>query len=198
MASELQLVEGIEKLKKVISESQKKPFILGICGGSGAGKSYVAEIILKNTGRLFYMDDYYLGVGMDKSKGYNFDEPAAIDLALLRDHLKKLQEGETIQKPIYDFRTHTRIGHENFEASDIIILEGLFTLNEEIRDLIDYKIFVHASEKTRFDRRLKRDIAERGRTEESVKKQFIETVAPMHIKHIEPLKPYADLTVINE
>jgi len=201
MVRELNLIEGIEKVKEIISNSHSKPLIIGICGGSGAGKSYVAEIILKKAGRILYMDDYYLGVGMEAGKNYNFDEPSALNLKLLRKHLSQLKKGQRIQKPIYDFRTHTTVGHENFEAledADIIILEGLFALDKTLIDFIDCKVFVHASEKTRFSRRLQRDVAERGRTRESVKKQFIKVVAPMHLKHIEPLKEHADLVIINE
>lgn len=173
---------------------EKKPFILGIAGGSGSGKSYISKRILEHVeGKILSVDDYY----KNGSEGCNFDVPRQLDLELLREHLEMLQKGETIKKPIYDFKTHSRIGEEDFKVEGVIILEGLFALNNLFIDILDFRIFVEAPEEVRLERRMKRDVLERGRTGESVLKQWKETVEPNFVKHILPQKEIADLLILN-
>ena len=119
-------------------------------------------------------------------------------MELLNKNLKSLKKGETIEKPVYNFVTHERSGFEDFEPADVIIIEGLWALNSLIKDEIDFKIFIEASKSVRLNRRIDRDVAERGRTKENVIKQFNETVEPMYEVHVLPTQEYADLIVGNE
>ncbi len=169
----------ISEVEKAISKIKKKVIIIGIAGGSASGKTTVARLL---KGKILSMDDYYKGI--NDMEDNNFDDPKSQDLDLLREHLIKLKNSETIKKPIYDFKTHSRIGYEEFKPAKLIIVEGLFALNEKIRDLLDIKVFIECKEDERFRRRMERDISERGRTEESVIKQWNETVEPMFKKFV--------------
>ena len=150
----------------------KDVFVIGISGGTASGKTVLSKRLyqkLKDS-VLLGMDDYILEEEVAKSD--NWDLPNIWDLDLIKDHLIKLKQGEIIQKPIYDFTTHLRKGEEEFHPKKIIIVEGLHALSEVLRDLLDLKIFVHADEEVRFNRRLKRDVAKRGRTEQEVREKW--------------------------
>ncbi len=182
-----------------------KPIIIGIAGGSASGKTSVASKIKESFEEsksviILRQDDYYRvqdHMSMDVRVQTNYDHPLAIETELLIDHLVKLNEGKAIEKPVYDFVNHTRGKEvEIIEPCDVIILEGLFVLeNIELRKLLDIKIFVDTDADIRFIRRLKRDVEERGRTLHSVIEQYIKTVRVMHDLFIEPSKRYADLII---
>ncbi|MGL4623408.1 MAG: uridine kinase [Culicoidibacterales bacterium] len=180
-----------------------KPVIIGIAGGSASGKTTVADKIIENFGHtssvtLIRHDDYYNNqdhLTMDQRLLTNYDHPLSLDNELLAKHLEELLAGETISKPMYDFKNHTRAQEtEEMAPTQIIILEGILVLEDQrLRDLMDIKIFVDTDADIRFIRRLKRDIAERGRTFESVVEQYLGTVRPMHNQFVEPSKRFADL-----
>ena len=177
--------------------------LVGIAGGTGAGKSTVVRALLDRFGGLCVdLDSYYLdrsAIRAEERSDINYDEPAAIDHTLLIEHLKRLRAGETIQKPRYSFHTHTRVGVETVASARLILVDGLFTLWwEEVRSLLDLKVFVDAPADLRLMRRIQRDVTERGRSLESVLRQYLQTVRPMHERYVEPTKIHADLVVTNE
>jgi len=181
-----------------------KPLIIGIAGGTGSGKTTVANRIyesLKGVNVVVIQQDAYYKdlrhLPLKERKQINFDHPSAFDNDLLIEHLKKLIRGEEIEKPIYSFTDYTRKKEtEKVFPQDIIILEGILVLEEErIRDLLDIKIYVDADEDERFIRRLVRDTKERGRTMESVIEQYLNVVKPMFLQFVEPSKRYADIVV---
>lgn len=178
-------------------------YLIGIAGGTGSGKSTVVRALLDRFGGVCVdLDSYYRdrsAVGLEERERVNYDEPAAIDVVLLVDHLQRLATGETLQKPTYSFHTHTRVGFEILPPSRLILVDGLFTLWwEELRRLLDLKVFVDAPADLRLMRRIQRDVAERGRGLESVLRQYLQTVRPMHERYVEPTKVHADLVVTNE
>ncbi|MCD6500799.1 uridine kinase [bacterium] len=172
------LKQGINKIIdsiKELIEKGKGVVIIGIAGGSGSGKGYVAVAISKATGaKIFLMDDYYIGI--DKMKDRNFDCPSAFEMSLLKKHLKLLKKGKVIRKPVYNFVIRKRVRYESYFPSKVIIVEGLFALNRALRGELDLKVFVEAPEKLRLQRRMNRDIKERGRTKESVLWQWLKSV----------------------
>ena len=181
--------------------------IIGIAGGTGSGKTTLAcalrKFIGENRSYIIPLDSYYKDrspLELEMRESLNFDQPEAFDLDLVITQLKELKEGKTIELPIYDYTSHTRTKETlTIPSADFIILEGILLFSEErIRLLLDLKIFLEASPHLRFKRRLSRDIKERGRTEESVKKQYEKTVLPMHNKYIEPSRQFADLVVSGE
>ena len=198
MSSEqLNLSQGVMQVVEKISALQKPVVIVGITGGSGSGKDYFSQQLLeKINATVLSMDSYYFGI--EHIPDNNFDIPSSLDLELLKSHLITLKQNKTIQKPIYDFTIHKRVGYEDYEPSKVIIIEGLFVLNEILKGELDIKIFVQASQDIRLKRRIKRDIAERGRTKESVVQQWTETVQPMHLIHVKPQISQADFVVVNE
>ncbi|CDF58240.1 uridine kinase [Thermobrachium celere] len=181
-----------------------KPIIIGIAGGTGSGKSTVAQEIYNSLPEesiaVIEQDNYYKDqshLSFEERTKTNYDHPDAFDTALLLEHLKKLSRGEAIDKPIYDFANHTRKKETvRVEPKDIIILEGIMILVEpEIRNMLDIKIFVDTDADVRIIRRIKRDIKERGRTLDSVIDQYINVVRPMHLQFVEPTKRYADIII---
>ena len=170
-------MDDLEKIKNRIQGLSKthKVVVIGVAGGSCSGKSFVSDILANAVkGTILPMDDYYRGIS--STEDGNFDKPDALDLELLRRHLAQLREGKSIRKPIYDFKTHARSGYEVFKAPKIIIVEGLFALHNILCSELDVRIFVEADTETRLRRRTERDIRERGRTADSVRKQFGEFV----------------------
>lgn len=181
-----------------------KPMLIGITGGTGSGKSTVANAIYKNfkqeTISIIMQDSYYKDqseLTYEERIKTNYDHPHAFDTDLLISHLNSLLHGEAIEIPIYDFTTHNRKEETlREEPKDIIIVEGILILEDKrLRDLFDIKIYVDTDADLRILRRLTRDIEERGRTLESVINQYLTVVRPMHLQFIEPTKRYADLIV---
>ncbi len=185
--------------------AMKKPVIIGIAGGSASGKSSIAQRLKRefensNSVVIIRQDDYYKDqshMSYEERVKTNYDHPFAFDTELLIQHLDNLIKGKRIEKPTYDFVNHTRSEViENIEPCDVIVLEGLFILeNEQLRDHLDIKIFVDTDADIRFIRRMTRDVKDRGRSLESVVDQYTTTVRIMHDLFIEPSKRYADVIV---
>lgn len=174
---------------------KEKVFLIGVAGGSGSGKTFVAnKIALRFDAQIISTDNYYKPLAKEFEHS-NMDIPEAVDLDLLREHLIELKAGRSIQKPIYDFKTHLRIGKEEITPSKAIIIEGIFALNEIFSEILDFKVFVDCPEKMRFKRRLERDIRERGRDEKGITKRWREEVEPSYKKFIEPQKADADIII---
>lgn len=174
--------------------------IIGIAGGSGSGKTTLTKQIQEVYDALVIsLDDYYLDqsdISLKERNRINYDTPNQIEMDLLIQHIQDLKEGKSIQMPIYDFSIHNRVGYKEVKPSKLIIVEGLFTLqNQRLRDLLDLKIFVDCDEKTRFERRVKRDQTQRNRNLFSIEAQFRQCVKPMHELYVEPTKKQADLIV---
>ncbi len=179
--------------------------LIGIAGGTGSGKTTVAERIRdiisgKHSVIMMQQDSYYKDhsdIPLKERERINYDHPDSIDIELLIEHLKSLVKGIPVNVPVYDFTTHTRKKETKRELpGDIIIIEGILIFtNKELRDLFDYKIFVDTPDDIRFIRRLQRDIVERDRTVDSVIQQYLNTVRPMHIEFVEPSKQFADIII---
>lgn len=178
--------------------------IIGICGGTGSGKTTVARRILEAVDRDYvaYLqhDSYYRNLGdmpVELRHQINFDHPDALDNDLFANHIRALRAGEAIEMPLYDFATHTRQPETvRVEPRPILILEGILIFSDaKLRELMDLKIFVDTADDLRFIRRLRRDVSERGRSVELVIKQYLETVRPMHEQFVEPSKRYADVII---
>jgi uridine kinase len=178
--------------------------IIGICGGTGSGKTTIANRILQSVSAdevVFIQQDLYYrnlkDMPLDYRNAANFDHPDAIDNDLLVNHLKKLNAGEPVELPIYDFRTHTRLPDTTpIQAKPIVIVEGILIFAEpRVLEQMDIKVFVDTPDDIRFIRRLKRDIAERGRTLDSVIEQYLASVRPMHNQFVEPSKRHADVII---
>jgi len=184
--------------------SHSSPLVIGIAGGSGSGKTTVAQQILDRVGpsRIAFLqhDSYYKdlsGLPPAQRAEVNFDHPNSLETELLIAHIEELKNGRAIQVPIYDFAHHSRT-EESFtvQPRGVIIVEGILIFAEaELRKLFDVKIFVDTDPDLRLIRRLQRDISERGRTAESVIKQYMSTVRPMHLEFVEPSKRYADVII---
>jgi uridine kinase len=181
--------------------------ILGIAGGTGSGKTTVVHQIMNELPEtevgIISQDSYYKanhGLSYEERSNINFDHPRAIDFELLVQHLKDLKEGKSIDQPVYSFVTHNRTDDTiHTHPRKVMIVEGILILaNPELRDMFDVKIFVHADSDERLIRRLKRDIAERGRDMEEVLNRYQTTLKPMHQQFIEPTKAYADIIIPND
>lgn len=183
---------------------EKTPLVIGVAGGSGSGKTTVANVILERVGtdRIAYLphDAYYKDLSNlhpQQRAEINFDHPNSLDTHLLIYHVQQLREGQPIELPVYDFTTHTRTTRTiPIQPHRVIIVEGILIFGEvRLRELFDVKIFVDTDADLRFIRRLHRDITERGRTTESVIQQYLATVRPMHLEFVEPSKRYADVII---
>ncbi|MCE5309000.1 MAG: uridine kinase [Acidobacteriales bacterium] len=182
-----------------------KPHIVGIAGPSGAGKSELANRLAQQLGgaSVMTLDSYYRPMDdlpLEERRKSNFDLPAALEWELLFNHLGRLRAGKAIEEPIYDFTCHTRKpGGRRVEPREFVIVEGLFTLYwEEVRGALDTKVFVTTAQDTCFERRLARDVAERGRTPQSVREQYELTVRPSAETYIRPTERFADVVVSGE
>jgi len=180
------------------------PVLIGIAGGTGSGKTTVAKTIMEQLDseniRLIQQDSYYKDqshLELEERKKTNYDHPFAFDTDLLIDHLKDLLADQSIAKPVYSFTRHTRTEETIIvPAKEVIILEGILVLNnEQLRDLLDIKLYVQTDNDVRFIRRLERDMEDRGRSVDSVIEQYLEMVRPMHQQFVEPSKKYADVII---
>ena len=176
---------------------------LGITGGAASGKTTVADLLSKDLqGRIsvIQFDRYYRDQGhldAEERSLVNYDHPDSLDHELLIEHLASLSEGDSIDAPIYDFATHTRSEQtEKIEPKEFIVVDGILIMAfVEIVERLTFKIFIDTPDETRLIRRIKRDMSERGRTEESVRKQFEASVLPMHKKFVEPFKDFTELII---
>lgn len=179
--------------------------LIGVAGGSGSGKTTVANNLLKSFNNrkdvaLISQDSYYKDhndLTLEERAKLNYDHPNSLEFELLKKHLLELKEGKTINMPIYNFATHARKEEcEVIEPCRVIIVEGILIFAvPEVRDMFDMKIFVDTDADEMLLRRIERDINERGRTFECVKNQYLETVKPMYLEFCEPSKRYADVII---
>ena len=181
-----------------------RPFVVGISGGTGSGKTTVAHKLSSAMppGRCVTIehDAYYFDQGHlppEERANINYDHPASLESGLLADHLRELRAGRPVEVPIYDFATHTRRDvTRHVRPAPVVIVEGILVFVEPaLRDQMDIKIFVDTDPDIRLMRRIRRDLEQRGRTFDSVRHQYYATVRPMHIEHVEPSKRWADLIV---
>jgi len=178
-------------------------FVVGIAGGTGSGKTTLARKLQQAfpiESILISQDSYYKdqsNLTVEERELVNFDHPDCLDFALLKTQIEKLKNNQPIQKPIYNFKTHTREKHfETISPAKLLIVEGILLFYiPEIRNLFDIKIFIDADDDVRILRRIERDIKERARDFDSVRDQYILTVKPMHEAFVEPSKQYADLII---
>jgi uridine kinase len=198
------LIEPEAVLDPLRTSSGRKPCILGVAGGTGAGKSTIVRSILDAAGpdRVEFIehDSYYRDIAW-RSEGdlllYNFDHPSALDTSLLVAHLAALKAGHPVEVPVYDFVRHRRTQRSRrVRPLPVVILEGILIFVEpDLRELLDLKIFVDTDADVRLIRRLGRDMAERGRTVQDVLRQYLQTVRPMHLEFVEPSKRWADVII---
>lgn len=190
-------------MKEVIT-FMGKPIIIGVAGGSGSGKTSVTHAICQRFSEeailVIEQDDYYKDQSdrtFEQRLATNYDHPSAFDNELLIQHLQSLIQYEPIEKPIYDYKKHTRSNKViQIQPKNVIILEGILILHhKQLKDLMDIKIFVDTAADVRIIRRLSRDIKERGRTLESVINQYLNNVRPMHLQFVEPSKHHADIII---
>ena len=181
-----------------------KPFLLGVAGGSGSGKTTVAERLASLIGgtdlALLRLDAYYCDrneLPLEERAAINYDHPDAFDWPLLLDHVRALVDCQPVDVPVYDFATYLRSDQrETLAPARVIVVEGILVLYEpELRDLFDLRVFVDADADVRLIRRLERDIRERNRSVDSVIEQYLTTVRPSHLQFIEPSKRYADVII---
>lgn len=185
-------------------ENRGDTITIAVAGGSGAGKSTVARVILDRIGaeHIAYLpqDAYYRDLKdlpEAEHAHINFDHPDSLDTDLFVEHLEALKNGQPINRPVYDFSTDSRTGEVDvIEAHRVILVEGILIFTEpRLRELFDVRIFVETDDDVRFIRRLQRDINERGRTIDSVVNQWMSTVRPMHLEFVEPSKRYAHVII---
>ncbi|HEM46740.1 MAG TPA: uridine kinase [Alphaproteobacteria bacterium] len=180
--------------------SSDRPLVLGIAGGSGAGKSTVVRRVVERMPdvpvRLLHHDAYYRDhpdLPLEERARINYDHPDSLETSLLVAHVQSLIAGEPVEVPAYDFTEHRRTGHtRRVEPAPVIIVDGILVLAEpELRRLMDIRVFVETDADMRFIRRLLRDTTERSRTVDSVVEQYRETVRPMHLEYVEPSRRHA-------
>lgn len=198
------MIETAPMLDPLITALKFKPCVLGVAGGTGSGKTTVARSILDSVGEdrivLIEQDSYYCDVDWRSETEllhHNFDHPSALDNELLVAHLAALKAGHPVEVPIYDFVRHRRTTRtRRVMPQPVIILEGILIFVEpNLRDLLDFKIYVDTDADLRLIRRLGRDMAERGRSVQDVLRQYLETVRPMHLEFVEPSKRWADIII---
>jgi uridine kinase len=188
----------------VAQPSKTRPLIIGICGGTGSGKTTITDRLIQALSEsrvlVLQQDHYYKDLPhlpLAERAKQNFDHPDSMDTPLLVEHVRRLRQGEPVERPVYDFVEYRRMAETvRLEPRSAIIIEGILIFdNSTLRELMDIKIFVDTDADLRFIRRLLRDIRERGRTMESVVEQYHTTVRPMHLEFVEPSKRYADVII---
>jgi len=182
--------------------ASSRTIVIGLAGGSGSGKTTIAEALVDAIAGVAYIrhDDYYRHrpeLTFEERTKVNYDHPDSLETSLLVSHLKALRSGQPIERPVYDFTTHTRAAETVVVApAPVVVVEGILVLAEvELRALMDLKIYVDTDADLRLARRLERDLHERGRTAESVLTQYLTTVRPMHMEFVEPSKQHADMII---
>ena len=179
-------------------------FVIGVAGGSGSGKTTVVRRIVDSLGleQVTWLDHdrYYRDrndLRLEERAALNYDHPDALETDLMVQHVRALKAGQAVEVPQYDFTRHARLAETNtFQPRRALIVEGILVFTDAaLRDLMDIKVFVDTDSDTRFIRRLQRDVAERGRTMDSVIDQYQHTVKPMHLEFVEPSKRYADVII---
>lgn len=186
-------------------DAQITPFFIGVAGGTGSGKTYVATELQKaDPAKVLILshDNYYKGhedIPLEQRKSLNYDEPAAIDQELFVEHLSALKRGEAVEMPLYDFETHTRKAEtKHVEPLPVIIVEGILILTDpRVRELLDLTIFMDVEPDIRLARRLERDVGTRDRTFQESLNQYLTSAQPMHDKYVEPGKDEADIVINN-
>lgn len=182
----------------------KTPVVIGVAGGSGSGKTTVVRRIVESLGddqvTVLDHDRYYRDrndLRLEERAALNYDHPDSLETDLMVRHVHELRAGHTVEAPVYDFTRHARRSTtETAFSRKVIIVEGiLIYADPALRALLDVKVFVDADDDIRFIRRLRRDVAERARTMESVIEQYLATVKPMHLEFVEPTKRYADIII---
>ena len=178
-----------------------QPYLIGIAGGTGSGKTHFVQRVVSIVGRdrsaVIQQDSYYHDLShmpLREREKVNFDHPSAVDFELLVSHLRELKKGQEVLVPVYDFSTHTRkLTAVSVAPRPLIFVEGIFALHHEpLRTQFDLKIYLDAGSDIRLQRRVSRDLQERGRSRESVMRQYRETVLPMHSEYVEPCRQHAD------
>ncbi|HRI03304.1 MAG TPA: uridine kinase [Pyrinomonadaceae bacterium] len=178
--------------------------IIGICGGTGSGKTTIARAIVEAVGEkkvvLVEQDSYYRNLSdmpLDERHQANFDHPDSLDSDMLVNHILRLKQGLSAEMPLYDFKTHTRSDQiEIIEPKPVVIVEGILIFAEpRVLDLLDVRIYVDTPDDIRLMRRLKRDFTERGRSFERTLDQYDRTIRPMHFEFVEPSKRHADIII---
>lgn len=201
---EIKIAEPEPLLDLLALDPKLRPCVLGVAGGTGSGKTTVARAILEAVSReriaFVEQDSYYRDVEWHSEAEllhHNFDHPAALDDELLISHIAALKAGHPVEVPIYDFVRHRRTDRtRRVEPRPVVLLEGILIFVEPaLRELLDFKVYVDTDPDIRLIRRLKRDLAERGRTVEDVLRQYTETVRPMHLEFVEPSKRWADVII---
>lgn len=182
----------------------RKPIIIGVTGGTGSGKTTVTRKIIEEFGDVslayipqdaYYKDQSHLT--MDERVLTNYDHPFAFDNDLLSEHIRQLLDGQAVQMPVYDFTQHNRAEETiRVQPKEVIIIEGILIFSDkELRDLMDIKVFVDTDDDIRIIRRIKRDMAERGRSLDSIIDMYTSIIKPMHEQFIEPTKKFADIII---
>ena len=177
--------------------------IIGIAGGTGSGKSTFTNRLKDEFGNkisVIYYDNYYRArndIPLEERKKINYDHPDAFDTDMLIEHVKELKSGRSVECPVYDYTIHNRSDQTvTIESAKVIVIEGIMVLQcDELRDLLDIKIFVEADADERILRRVIRDVKERGRDVEGIARQYLNTVKPMHYIYVEPTKALADIVI---
>ena len=180
----------------------RRTVVIGLGGGSGSGKTTIAEALVDAIAGVAYVrhDDYYRHrpeLSFEQRTKVNYDHPDSLETPLLVSHLEKLREGQPVDRPVYDFTTHLRAERTVMVApAPVVLVEGILVLaDEDLRSLLDLKIYVDTDADLRLARRMRRDMEERGRTPDSVLNQYLTTVRPMHLEFVEPSKRHADMII---
>ena len=182
----------------------KRPYVIGIAGGSGSGKSTVTRTILEAVGvsnvTTLTVDSYYFDQSdrpMPERAQVNYDSPAAFEWPLVFEHLHRLRSGVAVEVPVYDFTTHSRSSiTEAALPGAVILVDGILVLHDPaLRELLDLAVYLDVDDDLRFIRRMERDVAERGRTTETVVRQYLTTVRPSHVQFVEPTRRFADVII---
>ena len=181
----------------------KKPIFIGIAGGTGSGKSTFTNRLKEAFGdrvSVVYYDNYYRrrdDLPFEERKKINYDHPDAFETQMLIDHIHKLRDGQEVECPVYDYTVHNRSSETiTIRPADVILVEGIMVLqNDELRKLLDIKVYVEADADERILRRVIRDVKERGRDVEGIAEQYLTTVKPMHYLYVEPTRAKADIVI---